>query len=131
VIRTVALLLGGTAGLWLLAAYPAYLLGGSEGMVHSAVAAGICLLPMAGTLAWAARALRGGKPEQALAAVMGGTGLRIVVVIGAAVALYLTAPYFHSRGFLIWVVVFYLVTLTLEMCLLLSRHGEAGRSAGG
>ena len=129
-IRTVALLLGGTAGLWLVAAYPAYLLGGSEGLVYSGVAALLCLLPVVGTLVWAARALHG-KPEQALAAVLGGTGLRLVAVIGAAVSLHQTAPYFHNRGFLVWVVVFYLVTLTLEMCLLLSRHGEAGRSAGG
>ncbi len=130
-IRTVGLLVGGTAGLWLAAAYPAYQLGGEEGLVQSAVAALLCLLPMMGTLVWAGRALRGGRPEQALLAVMGGTGLRLLFVIGVAVALYLAAPYFHSRGFLIWVVVFYLVTLALEMALLLARHGEAGRPTGG
>jgi hypothetical protein len=130
VIRTVALLVGGTAGLWVVAAYPAYLLGGEEALVYSGVAAALCLLPMTATLVWAGRAL-GSKPEQALLAVMGGTGLRLVFVIGVAVALYVAAPYFHGRGFLIWVVGFYLVTLALEMGLLLARHGEAGRPADG
>jgi hypothetical protein len=130
VIRTVALLVGGTAGLWLIAAYPAYRLGGEEALVYSGVAAGLCLLPMAGTLVWTGRALRG-RPEQALLAVMGGTGLRLVLVIGVALALHLAAPYFHGRSFLVWVVVFYLVTLALEMGLLLARHGETGRPAGG
>jgi hypothetical protein len=124
-----ALLLGGTACFWLVAAYPAYSLWGEEALLYSATAAVLCLLPMAGTLVWAARALRG-APEQALAAVLGGTGLRILVVMGAAVALYLTVPFFHRRSFMIWVVVFYLVTLTLEMGLLLARHGATGRPAG-
>src|SRR5262249_26975176 len=131
VIRTVALLLGGTAGIWLVASYPVYQLWGEEALAYSGVAAGLCLLPMIGTLVWAAWAPRGGGPEQALLAVLGGAGVRRLVVMGAAVALHLPPPSFHSRGFLVGVVVFSLVTLTLEMCLLLTRHGEAGRPAGG
>jgi hypothetical protein len=130
VIRTVALLLGGTVAFWLVTAYPTYLLGGEEALAYSATAAALCLLPMAGTLLWANWALRG-TPEQALAAVMGGTGLRMVFVIGVAIALHQAAPYFHSRGFLLWVIVFYLMTLTLEMGLLLARHRETGRPQGG
>jgi hypothetical protein len=124
-IKTLALLVGGTAALWLLAAYPAHLLGGEAGLVYSAVAALLCLVPTSLTLVWGGLALKG-PPEQQLLAVLGGTVVRLLVVIGAAVALYLQLPYFHSPAFMIWVIGFYLVTLTLEVSLLVARYGTAG-----
>jgi hypothetical protein len=130
VIRTLALLIGGTAAFWLAAAFPAYLLWGGDALLFSGVAAGLCLVPMTLTLAWGSKALRG-APEQALLAVMGGTGLRLVFVVGIAMALYLSLPEFHSRAFWLWVIVFYLVTLTLEMALLLTRHGGVSGSQDG
>jgi hypothetical protein len=59
---------------------------------------------------------------------MGGTVVRLVVVMGGGVALYLLVPYFSHPSFWIWVIVFYLVTLTLEMSLILSRELAAMRS---
>lgn len=124
-IKTVGLLIAGTLALWLATAYPAHLLGGQAAVVYSAVAAGLCLVPAVGTLLWCWWALRN-APEQQLLGVLGGTGVRLLVVTGSAVALYLQVPYFTATAFMIWVIVFYLATLTLEVCLLLTRHLPAG-----
>jgi len=123
--KTLALLVGGTAGLWLLAAYPAHSLQGEAGLVDSAVAALLCLVPAGLTLVWGSWAL-GKAPEQQLAAIMGGTVIRLLVVIGAAVALYLNFSCFNHQAFLIWVILFYLLTLALEVSLLVARHVPAG-----
>jgi hypothetical protein len=45
--------------------------------------------------------------------------------------LYLNVPYFNNPAFMIWVIVFYLVTLTLEVSLLVARHLPAGPAPGG
>jgi hypothetical protein len=129
VIKSLALLVGGTAALWLLAAYPAHLLGGETGLVYSGAAALLCLVPTTLTLFWCQWALKG-PPEQQLLAVMGGTVVRLLAVLGAAVALYLNVPYLNSQGFMLWVIVFYLITLTLEVSLLVARHVPAGQTPG-
>ena len=59
---------------------------------------------------------------------MGGTGLRLFVVAGGAYGLYQTVPFFAAHaGFLMWVGVFYLVTLALETGL--SLAGRPGADA--
>jgi hypothetical protein len=113
-------LFAGTLSFWLLVAYPARLLWGDAAAVFSGVAALLCLVPMAVTLVWSYRAFHG-SPEKQLAAVLGGTVLRMLFVICAGLALCQLHPYFNGRAFWIWVVVFYLFTLTLEMVLLLGR----------
>src|SRR5262249_27536463 len=115
------LLVAGSLLFWLVLAYPARLLGGDAAVVFSGVAALLCLVPTAATLAWAGRALRN-APEQQLAAVMGGTAVRLVVAGAAGMAVYHLIADFHQQSFWLWVIVFYPVTLTLEMSLLLGRH---------
>jgi hypothetical protein len=121
--RSLALLLAGGFVCWLVISYPARMVWGDTAVVFSAVAGLLCLVPAGATLIWCQRAFQG-APEQQLLAVLGGTGVRMAFVTGAAVALFLLVDYFHQPSFLIWVVVFYLLALTLEMSLLLS-----GRSA--
>jgi hypothetical protein len=118
-------LVGGTLLFFLATAYLAYLLGGWDMVVFSAVAAGLCLVPTTATLVWTERTRRS-APEMQLLAVMGGTLVRMVFVIGMAMALYQTREYFHRQSFWIWVVVYYLVTLTLEMSLIVSRTENRG-----
>ena len=105
---------------WAVLAYPARLVWGPPAIFYTAVALGICLPPAALTLAWGQRALRQ-APEQQLLMVVGGTGLRLVVVLGAGLALYLLVPYFQQPGFWVALLVFYLFTLALETGLLLGR----------
>jgi hypothetical protein len=122
---SVATLVLGTLGLWLAAAAPARRLGGDLALLQSAVAALVCLVPAAVTLLWSGRAL-GGPPEQQLLAVLGGTGLRLFAVLVAGVGLFLSVPALGHAAFLIWLVVFYLITLTLEVVLLVRRHPPDG-----
>jgi hypothetical protein len=125
-LRSLGLLIAGSFTVWLLVAYPAFRWWGEWAVVYSAVAAALCLVPTAATLVWSRQAFQG-APEQQLLAVMGGTGVRLVVVIGGGIALYYLDPYFGHPAFWIWIIVFYLVTLTLEVGLILS-HQAAPRS---
>jgi ABC-type spermidine/putrescine transport system permease subunit II len=110
------------------AAYPARLLGGDAGLVYSAVAAGLCLVPTALTLLWADWASRQ-SPEQQLTMVLGGTGVRMGVVMGVGLLFYLLVPYFQQPGFWLWLLAFYLFTLGLEMVLVVrSRSAFEQRS---
>jgi hypothetical protein len=126
------LLIAGTVVLWVLLSYPAYLLGGDDGLLFSAVAAGLCMLPTAGTLLWCDLVL-GSSPEQQLMAVFGSTAVRIVFVVGAAMVLYQfqdpPLERFHSTSFWLWIIVFYLATLTLEMVLVVRRQAVLDRAS--
>ncbi len=111
--------------IWVVLAYPAFRLGGVEGLVYSLTAACLCLVQTALTLLWTTKTLEG-TPDQQLAAVLGGTGVRIGVVAGAALGLYYGVEYFKQESFLIWLLVFYVLTLALEVGLFLrSRSATA------
>jgi hypothetical protein len=120
-------LAAGVAAFWLAVFYPARLLWGDSAILFSAVAGLLCLVPAAISLVWAHQA-RKGKPMQQLASVMGGMGLRMAVVLGGGMALYFLADGFHHAAFWAWVVVFYLVTLALEVGLVVARHSQAERT---
>jgi hypothetical protein len=133
--RRIGLLIGGTLAFWGLAVLACRIFGGPEGwsdtvLVYSGVACALCLVPTTLTLAWASHALRQ-APEQQLVMVMGGTGIRLFgVLLGALVLFNLEIGgehYFQKgQGFWTWVLLFYLVTLALEMTLMI-----VGRPAGG
>jgi hypothetical protein len=126
VIRRLGLFIGASLAFWVLVAVPARRLWGDIALTYSAVALGLCLVPAAATLAWAGWALHR-SAEQQLLVVLGGTGLRMFTVLTAALVLYTRVEYFQrEHGFWVWVLVFYLFTLALEMGLVL-----AGRSAAG
>jgi hypothetical protein len=119
--RQLGLLVAGSAFLWLLLALPAWLLAGPEGLVDTTVACCLCLVPMTATSLWCQWAMDG-SPEQQLAAVMGGTGVRLLVVILGSIGLFLTVEALQRPAFLIWVVVFYLASLALEVTLVIRRQ---------
>jgi hypothetical protein len=119
--RQIGQLWAGTALLWALLALPAWLLGGETGLLDAAVACGLCLVPMTATMLWCHWAFSG-APEQQLAAVMGGTSVRMLGVVGASIGLFFTVEALGRPAFLIWVVVFYLTTLALEVVLVVRRQ---------
>src|SRR5262245_16042886 len=99
---------------------PAALLWGPEVYVNADVASGLCLVPTLVAFAGADWALKA-SPQRQLLMVLGGTGLRMLVVLGAGLALYLSVPYFQDQGplaFWGWILAFYLFTLVLEITLL-------------
>jgi hypothetical protein len=122
------MLVTGCAGLWLVAYLACVIFdekawAGWDGVVHSSVSAVVCLVPTAVTLLWCDLVL-GKSPEQQLAAVLGGTGVRMAFVVGVAMVLYYNVEQFHSSYFWLWIIGFYLATLTVEMVLVVRRQSE-------
>jgi hypothetical protein len=123
-------LLGGTVLLWLVAIYPAIRLWGNDMLLLSVVAMGLCLAPTLLTLLWGAWAQEQ-TPEQQLLMVLGGTGVRLFVVLGVGLGLSLGVAYFQEANlypFWTWVLVFYLVTLFIEVLILIL--GRAAKHTG-
>src|SRR5262249_19938472 len=75
----------------------AYLLGGEESLVFSSTALGLCLVPALLTMGWAEWTFRR-APEQLLVTVLGGTGLRLFVVLAAALVVNHSLAYFQKRS---------------------------------
>jgi hypothetical protein len=112
--------MAGVAALWLLVALPARYLGGGDGAVaQSGLAALLCLMPATAVMAWSQWAFRKGGDQQ-LYAVLGGGGVRMFFVLGAGFLLSEVLGWYRGQiGFWIWLGVFYLSTLALEIVLLL------------
>ncbi len=91
---------------------------GESALIHSTAAMLLCLLPAVGTLAWALAVRRRSGGEQMLA-MLGGVGLRMFLVLGLGLAAFFWLPDLRSTAFWIWLLVFYLTTLALEMVLML------------
>jgi hypothetical protein len=132
--RQLGQLWAGSIAMWLLLAGPAWLLAAQAGLLDTAVACLLCLMPMTATMLWVHWSFDG-APEQQLMAVLGGTGVRLLAVIAGGIGLFHAAPALHRPAFLLWVVVFYLGTLTLEIVLVVRRQNvladamAAGRQA--
>jgi hypothetical protein len=110
-------LIAGTLALWVLLFFPARYLWGQEAAVCSLVAAAICLVPTSLTLAWVKR--KGScTADQQMLLVLAGTGVRMTFVLGVGLGLSLAVPYFQPLSFWVWLLIFYLFTLGLEMVLL-------------
>ncbi len=130
-IRRLLILLCGTLAFWVVTVLPFRALSEDSARGYAAVAYGglaalLCLVPSVGTLLWSYWGLKQ-SPEHQLAAVLGGTGLRMAFVLAAGIGLYRNVPYLREYpGFWPWVLVMYLFTLALEMGVLL-----IGRSAPG
>jgi hypothetical protein len=122
--RNLGLLIAGTVGLWLLICFPARLAWGDSAVLQSAVAAVLCLIPMSLTMVWCSLT-QGSSPETQLAAVMGGTAVRMLFVIASAALLFKTVEALSDPGFMIWVVLFYLATLSLEILLVVRQRTAA------
>jgi len=133
VIKRVGLFIGCACLFGAIAAYPAYWLGGEPGLVFAAVALALCLVPAVATMLLAEWAFRK-APDMFLMAILGGTSLRMFVVLGVVWVLFQGQAYFQHMGFVVAVLIFYLGTLALEMVILLTgrvggaeERGPAGR----
>jgi hypothetical protein len=115
----------GSLALWAIGAYPSYALNGDQGLVYSAVALVLCLVPAAGTLVWSGWSSKRSS-EQQLLSMLGGTGVRMTVVLGVSLALYTLIPYFNYTRFWVWVLFFYLFTLAVEIALLMWERPTTG-----
>jgi hypothetical protein len=122
--RRLGLLLVAVLAFWVLLAVPVKLLAEDENAwVHSGVAVVLCLVPAAITFVWGDRVLRR-DPQQATILLLGATGVRLFGVLVAALVLMQRVPLFSQGRFLLWLVVFYLFTLALEMTLLLKGRSS-------
>lgn len=127
--RPVGLLLLGTLLLGLLTLGGACLLWPDEQLALvqlSATALGLCLVPTVLTMLWASWS-SGQDPEQQVVAALGGTGIRMAFVLGMGLLLSSSVPYYqqHFRAFWLWVLLYYLATLGLEMTLLVRARTQA------
>src|SRR6267154_6494038 len=112
--RQLGYLLVGSALIWVLLAVPAWFLAGEVGLVDTALACGLCLVPMAATMLWCHWSF-GASPEQQLLAVLGGTSVRLVAVVAGGVGLHQAFDALNRPAFLVWGVGVYLATSTLEI----------------
>jgi hypothetical protein len=103
-------------------------LGGETGLVYSAVAMGLCLLPSVVTMVAADWSFRQ-APDLQLAIILGGTGVRMGFVLGVGLLLYYLVPFFAQPSFWIWLLIYYLLTLALEVVLVV-RERSAAQKAG-
>jgi hypothetical protein len=79
----------------------------------------LCLVPAVATFLWTSWGMKQ-SPEQQLTAALGGTGVRLFVVLGIGLLLTTTVPYLeqHLEAFWLWVLGCYLTALALEIFLL-------------
>jgi hypothetical protein len=127
-IRLLGQLWTGTAVLWLLATPLAWAISPETGLLDVTVACLLCLAPMTATLLWCHYAF-GSAPDQMLLAIMGGTSVRLIVVLAGSIGLFFTVESLARPEFLVWVVVFYLLTLSLEVVLVVRRQNAASGAA--
>lgn len=105
---------------------PACAVYGWDGLQSAIAAVGLCLVVGWATLLLSQRLAAGGKE---LAALFVGMGLRMVLVLAAALVICYSRPDIRESGFLWWLAVAYLVTLVIETRQLLSVSG-ANSSVG-
>jgi hypothetical protein len=116
--KKVGWLAGGTVLLWALLIYPGWLLWGDKVWVHSLTALGLCLVPALVTLGWT---LRSSAPEMQLAAILGGSGIRMAVALGGGFLLYETLPEMFANAFWLWMALFYMFILVVETILVVKN----------
>src|SRR5262245_33812604 len=107
------LLLGVFLG-WCGCAAAAYCLAGVRGVMGSWAAAAICAGPAAVSLL-AYRVAEGRGRDAALLALLGGMLFRMVFVLGMGALLHGVVDGFDLLGFVLWLMLLYLVTLAIEV----------------
>jgi hypothetical protein len=127
--KRLGVFVGGTVAFWAILAVPVGLLWGEAGLLQCSVAAAFCLLPAAATMAWALWAFKDQAPEQQVLSVLGGTGVRLLLVLGGGLALAVSLPESFPESFWFWLLAFYLFTLALEIILIVGQSAGAGQEA--
>lgn len=93
---------------------------------HSGTALGLCLVPAVVTMAIALRA--SGSAEGRTLAALGGSGIRMFVVLGVGFLLHRQLPAEYPVAFLYWLAVLYLAILGLEVALVVRQTRDADRA---
>ena len=122
--RRLGLLVGGTILFWIALTYTGSLFLEDPVWLFSTTAMALCLVPAAATLIWFSRVAHD-SPQRQLTAVLGGTGIRLAVVLGAGMGLTVGFPDVFPKAFLFWLLVYYLFTLFLEVKLVLPPKEQA------
>jgi hypothetical protein len=119
VIRRLGFFFGCCLTVWAILFVPAWLLWPDQrevNLICTLTAGALCILPTALTMAWSLWGLKQ-NPQQQLLAVLGGTGVRMFFVLGFGLLLAYNIQVFieNPKTFWFWVLIFYLLTLTLEV----------------
>lgn len=112
-------LLLATAGLWLVAALPAWLVAGVLGLEGLTYAVLLCAPP--GILALVV-AERGRDANRALMGLLVGAGVRMAAVLAVTLLLKEMRPDLGLREYFVWLVISYLTMLAVETRLLLGKE---------
>src|SRR4051812_28923610 len=89
-------LIAAAAAFWVLAVVPARYVWGDVAAVHAGVAVLLCLVPAVATMLWIGKTFRT-DPQQATLTAMGGSGVRMFVVLIVALLLYMKLPPFQGE----------------------------------
>jgi hypothetical protein len=109
------------AGLWLVFALPAYWLADLDGLEGLSIAGLLCLVPGLLTLFLATLMPSGNDSNAMLTTVLGGTGLRMLFVLVGTMVVNSVRPQLGFRGFVVWLLAFYLAMLLAETLKVLKR----------
>jgi hypothetical protein len=113
---------------WLVCAFPAYVLAGKWGLAGSAVAGAVCAFPAAVSLHFYRTAA---SRDAALWRLLGGIFFRIAFVLGAGTLLHASIESFDLFGFVLWLMLLYLVTLAIEVGFLVNSLTTSPKSVRG
>ncbi|GIW83064.1 MAG: hypothetical protein KatS3mg105_4871 [Gemmatales bacterium] len=117
--KRVGVLIGGTVLFWLVSVGVAGWWVAHPAILFSGVALALSLFPALASLVWSMLATRQ-SAEQQLLSMVGGMLLRMALALGIGSLLYFRTKLFHHSAFWVWVLLFYLFTLTLETILVVS-----------
>jgi len=107
---------------------PAALVGGTDWLVIGLAAFGLTALPALATMVGAGLTFRA-APDMLLLAGLGGSAVRLVIALGGGMALAALDRETFGPAFLLWLAIFYLLLLALEITLLVrERPAENGTS---
>jgi len=127
--KSAGFVLSGGVGLWCLLFFPARLLGGDGATLQTLAALGLTLVPALATLLWAAWAFRN-SPEMQLLAVLGGSFFRMAIALGGAWFLLRAFPEAFDESLWVYLIVFYLAILSLEVGALVYQASKKEQAQG-
>ncbi|MBT6156107.1 MAG: hypothetical protein HOL01_23880 [Planctomycetaceae bacterium] len=112
------------AGLWLVFALPAYWLAGFNGLEGLSIAGLLCLVPGLLTMFLASLMPSDNNSNLMMTTVLGGTGLRMLFVLVGTMVVNSVRPQLGFRGFIVWLLAFYLAMLLAETLMVLKPGNE-------
>ena len=103
---------------------PAWFIAGREGVIGLSAAAVLCVIP--GLVVFWIAASFGAAGTEVPLVILGSTALRMVFVLLGMMIVQTLDPHLGFREFVVWLLVFYLVLLAVETCLVLLSSASRG-----